>query len=68
MKVCNSGIPPGNSSDDPGGEIFDASCPTQLAGAAASANTGPPANAIINVMTNATVTNRVVRFISATSF
>jgi hypothetical protein len=66
MNVCNSGIPPGNSSDDPGGEMFDASCPTQLAGAPASANAGP-ATAMINAMTNATVDIKVERLMSATS-
>src|SRR5262245_56047017 len=30
-KFMNSGIPPGASSDDPGGEIPAASCPMQLA-------------------------------------
>src|SRR5215207_8917406 len=64
MNACNSGIPLGNSSDDPGGEMFDASCPTQLAGAPASAN-AVPANTIINDMTNAAVNIKVVRLISA---
>jgi hypothetical protein len=35
--ATSSGIPPGTSSDDPGGEILDASWPAQLAGPAALA-------------------------------
>jgi hypothetical protein len=47
--------------------MFDASCPTQLAGAPASASAGP-ATAIISDMTKATVTTKVVRLKNATSF
>jgi len=63
MNVPNPGMPPGNSSShDPGGEMFDASCPIQLAGPLAAAEAGT-ATAIINAMTNATVTIKSMRHI-----
>ena len=59
MNAFNPGDPDGISSDEPGGEMPDASWPMQLAGPAASAKAAPPMN--VTTSPTARITNTRAR-------